>query len=351
MISWAERYGSYWRAAGWIRGGFVVLAVASAVLFFRYGAAAAPDPQAEEPGVLVTSVSADTPAARAGIKRGDIVLEIDGQPADDVMELHKYVLGKQTGDQVRLKVQHGDEIRTLEIALGDREGTPYLGITPFLERPWGLSVAATAAGGEGPITLAAPWAGDATGALTEVLSVAAAPALPMLEGGEPFSATMALRGGHRHELGFAVEPGEAFTGTMSFAAGGGPAVRLFASEVPVGGLAADSPAAEAGLAAGDIITAVNGKALESPLELWRAIEAAKPGDALALTVRDGDGEERAVSVTLGEHPQQPGEAYLGLEDGMRHWAMPALGLMRHFAIGGFDGESMPALQDWVPFQI
>ncbi|HEY1016725.1 MAG TPA: PDZ domain-containing protein [Herpetosiphonaceae bacterium] len=357
MASWAERYGSYWRAAGgWIRGGFVVLAVASAVLFFRYGAAAAPDPQAEEEaGVLVTSVVADTPAARAGIKRGDIVLEIDGQPANEVMELHKYVLGKESGDQVRLKVRHGDEIRELTIALGDRKGEAYLGIVPFLEQPWGIAATASAVGGEHSFAFAAPWAGDATMPLTGGLSIEALPALDGFPlNGEAFTATLSVEGIPGEAGVFAFRSGDALSETMLFKAGDGPEMRIFANEVPVGGVDPESPAGKAGLAPGDIITAVNGAKLESPLDLREALAAAKPGDALELTVRNSAGEEREVSVTLGEHPNQPGEAYLGLFDDF-HWAAPTLrpgigGLMRS-AIGAGEGGAVQVMEDWEPFQI
>jgi putative serine protease PepD len=68
------------------------------------------------------------------------------------------------------------------------------------------------------------------------------------------------------------------------------------SEVVDGG-----PADRAGLQAGDEVTAVDGKAIESGDELRAAIDAKRPGDKLTLTItRSGD--ERTVEVTLGERP-------------------------------------------------
>jgi putative serine protease PepD len=62
-----------------------------------------------------------------------------------------------------------------------------------------------------------------------------------------------------------------------------------------------APAARAGLRAGDEVTAVDGKAIESGDELREAIDAKRPGDKLTLTItRNGD--ERTVEVTLGERP-------------------------------------------------
>jgi putative serine protease PepD len=62
-----------------------------------------------------------------------------------------------------------------------------------------------------------------------------------------------------------------------------------------------APAARAGLRAGDEVTAVDGKAIESGDELREAIDAKQPGDKLTLTITRA-GDERTVEVTLGERP-------------------------------------------------
>jgi putative serine protease PepD len=62
-----------------------------------------------------------------------------------------------------------------------------------------------------------------------------------------------------------------------------------------------SPAERAGLRAGDVITRVDGRAVERAEEVHRAIESRKPGDELELTV-ERDGEPRTVTVTLGARP-------------------------------------------------
>ncbi len=50
---------------------------------------------------------------------------------------------------------------------------------------------------------------------------------------------------------------------------------------------------------GDIVTAVDGKAVETMQELSAAVRAQKPGDEVELTVLR-DGKEIKVTVTLGE---------------------------------------------------
>jgi serine protease Do len=74
-----------------------------------------------------------------------------------------------------------------------------------------------------------------------------------------------------------------------------------ASGALVADVTGDSPAAKAGLKAGDAITAVNGQAVSSPRELARTIAAIRPGSDAKLTVWR-DGKETEVSVATGKLP-------------------------------------------------
>jgi putative serine protease PepD len=58
-----------------------------------------------------------------------------------------------------------------------------------------------------------------------------------------------------------------------------------------------SPAADAGLQAGDVITAVGDRTVTSSTELTAAVRSAKPGDTVTLTVRHGSDSSK-VDVTL-----------------------------------------------------
>ena len=71
------------------------------------------------------------------------------------------------------------------------------------------------------------------------------------------------------------------------------------------------PAEEAGLRAGapalgqdgDVIVAIEGRAVTEPDDVAQAIEGKRPGDRVSVTVlRDGD--EREITVTLGKRPAQ-----------------------------------------------
>ncbi|HOG48222.1 MAG TPA: PDZ domain-containing protein [Anaerolineae bacterium] len=79
----------------------------------------------------------------------------------------------------------------------------------------------------------------------------------------------------------------------------------------VASVAAGAPAEQAGIKAGDQITAVDGKALTLRRDLAQAIRSHKAGDQVELTLAR-DGEEMKVQVTLGENPDKAGVPYLGL---------------------------------------
>jgi membrane-associated protease RseP (regulator of RpoE activity) len=65
---------------------------------------------------------------------------------------------------------------------------------------------------------------------------------------------------------------------------------------------ADSPADTAGLQRGDVITAVDGTAVETPQDFRDALDAKSVGDSVALTI-DRDGQTLDVSVTLEAQPE------------------------------------------------
>jgi len=69
----------------------------------------------------------------------------------------------------------------------------------------------------------------------------------------------------------------------------------------IGAVSAGSPAASAGLRAGDVVTAVDGHQVTGSSDLVAAIAGRNPGDHLALTVRRG-GRTLTVTPTLGTQP-------------------------------------------------
>jgi putative serine protease PepD len=68
--------------------------------------------------------------------------------------------------------------------------------------------------------------------------------------------------------------------------------------VGVSDVQSGSGADDAGLKAGDVITAVDGKAVTSPAQLRAVIASHEPGDKITVTIRR-DGSTKTVDVTLG----------------------------------------------------
>jgi S1-C subfamily serine protease len=68
-----------------------------------------------ETGVLVVSVEKNSPAERAGLREGDLIIAFNDQPIGNVHHLHKVLVGEQIGVSARLTViRHTDK---LELAI------------------------------------------------------------------------------------------------------------------------------------------------------------------------------------------------------------------------------------------
>src|SRR5699024_2348030 len=70
----------------------------------------------------------------------------------------------------------------------------------------------------------------------------------------------------------------------------------------VAGVYEDTPAAEAGLAAGDTITAIGSTPITDGNSLSEAISDHEPGDRVSLTWTDTTGDNHTAEVTLTQGP-------------------------------------------------
>jgi len=71
-------------------------------------------------GVLVLHVVDDTPASRAGIKAGDVILSVDGDPVHDTDDLRTALRKKDEGN-VALRIRRKNAERTITAKLEDRK--------------------------------------------------------------------------------------------------------------------------------------------------------------------------------------------------------------------------------------
>jgi Do/DeqQ family serine protease len=81
-------------------------------------------------GAIVTNVSPDSPAARAGVERGDVIVELDGVAVTDSNGLRNHVARTQPGSTVRLKVLRDGRPRDLTAKLAELTPAPDSGDGP-----------------------------------------------------------------------------------------------------------------------------------------------------------------------------------------------------------------------------
>ncbi len=308
-------------------------------------------------GIVIASVEPDGPAAEAGVVRGDIVLEIDGEALEDVGDLMRYLDELEPGDEVELTVLHGDELRTLTATLGDRDGGVYLGVFPCggVHKEIDVDVDVRV-GGPGAVIIevmadstaeeAGLQEGDVIMAVDGQELDAENRLADLIVGYEPGD-TVTLKierpddeGPFEMTVELGAHPDEEDTAYLGVRYGSLPRIDVFRDKpLPFGELEEfefdelpfafpegevkqgavvqsvfeDSPASAAGLEEGDVVTAIDGEPVEDPQALADAIAAREPGDTITLTVYQRDSEEeREIEIALAEHPDEEGKAYLGV---------------------------------------
>jgi serine protease Do len=78
----------------------------------------------EEKGVLVNNVMKDTPADKAGLKRGDIILQYDNRPVKDVTALQDLVAQTEPKKKITLKVWRGNQENLFDLIIGEMPSEP-----------------------------------------------------------------------------------------------------------------------------------------------------------------------------------------------------------------------------------
>ncbi len=207
-------------------------------------------------GAHVVAVIDDGPADEAGVPRGAVITGIDGEPVEGAAALRRAIRSRRPGETVTLglREESGAE-RTVEVTLGKRTHWPArAGVFAWKGIPEGLAEA-----------------------LPEVLAEA--------------ERHVTVRREARAFLG--VKPLSPSPGVRR-ALGGPDDAGVLVNEVVEG-----SPAAAAGLAAGDLIVAVDGAPVTSARDLSRVLGKHVPGDVVRLEIVRG-ARQRTIEVTLGE---------------------------------------------------
>jgi len=316
--------------------GLLAAALLAAPAFAQQEADAGAAAATRDPGVLIVAVQPGSPAEKAGLARGDIILEADGTAVNDAADLRQALAGRAAGDTVSFKVRHGDAQKSLSVTLGTRDGRPWIGILPLAGRGDELAFGPGARGhgmmfpSEGALVESvaanspAEKAGLKRGDL--ILSVDGTTVdernpLADLVSSKKVGDTITLsvtpwgqQASHDVKVTLAKNPDKdvAWLGLQYLAAParfGGPGA---AAGVLVVQVAADGPAAKAGIEARDVVTKMDGKEVTDWQQVVDTLGAHKPGDKLALTLlRRTDGKTIDVTVTLGKSPNDAAKAWLG----------------------------------------
>ena len=70
-----------------------------------------------EKGVYVEEITLNGPADKAGIRRGDLILEIDGKEINKVGELRAVILDHKAGDTIRVKIERDGSKNDVDVVL------------------------------------------------------------------------------------------------------------------------------------------------------------------------------------------------------------------------------------------
>ena len=70
-------------------------------------------------GVLVVRVIPNSPAAAAGLRRGDVIVQVDGQTIRKAEQLQSLVEDTQVGQAIQVKVRRGNQTQQLAVRTGE----------------------------------------------------------------------------------------------------------------------------------------------------------------------------------------------------------------------------------------
>ena len=79
----------------------------------------------EERGVEITRVEDDSPAAKAGLKKGDVVLEYNGQRVEGTEQFVRLVRETPAGRQVKLLINREGATQTITATVGERKARAF----------------------------------------------------------------------------------------------------------------------------------------------------------------------------------------------------------------------------------
>lgn len=254
-------------------------------------------------GVLVDDVVKDSPAAAAGLKDGDVIIEFNGLKTANGQALTKAVRSAAPGDEVKVVVLREGKKKTLKVEVGEREIKT--ADVMFFSDDGQVTELHGHQGGN-------VWFDESEDGHKVIIK-------KMMDGQHDMSVfTLEDRGfmgivpqDLDEQLGdyFGVKNGEG---------------------VLVASVTDDSGAAKAGLKAGDVIVRIGDNDIDSTTDLHEAMSGTEVGQELEIQIRR-EGKDKAVTVTLGEMPEMAVQENIFFGHGGNEWTAKAPKMMLHGA--------------------
>src|SRR5437588_1665016 len=214
-------------------------------------------------GVGVTEVLKDSPAEKAGLRKDDVILRFEGESVTSVRKLTRLVNESSADQNVRLTISRGGSEQELSATLSKRKmDNIFSGSMPRILR---------GDNEDGVRVFPAPsWPPSVTG------------------GDEPWVFSM---GGANRRIGVSTQSLSKQLADYFGVKDGG---------VLITSVSDNSPAAKAGLKAGDVITAIDGEKVTSPGDITRGLSKKETGDVSLTIVRDRN--TRTITLTPEKNP-------------------------------------------------
>ena len=222
----------------------------------------------EPRGVGITRITPDSPAQKAGLRQNDVILRFDGENVTSVRKLNRLVSEMAPDHNVRITISRDGSEQELTATIGKRNN---------------LNAARDLFGGKQPRVW--KWEGPRNGEkfpnADKFPNIEKFPDLPDNSG------DFAIIMGNSRRIGVStMELSKQLADYFGIANGHG---------VLVTSVADDGPAAKSGVKAGDVITAVDGEAVDSPGDVARLINRKKEGDVTLTVIRNKS--QQTIHVT------------------------------------------------------
>ena len=91
-------------------------------------------------GALVSQVLPNSPAEKAGIEQGDVILQFDGKDVSDSKELPRIVASTPVGKSVMVKIARDGKVTDRQVKLGEMEEKAEVAKTPSTHKRLGIAV-------------------------------------------------------------------------------------------------------------------------------------------------------------------------------------------------------------------